>query len=493
LPKVDDDKHYSWLDLFDEMYRGKFKGFFAWGQNPACSGAHAGKTREAMKNLDWMVNVNIFDNETGSFWRGPGMDPTQIKTEVFFLPAAVSVEKEGSITNSGRWSQWRYEGPKPLGKSRSDGQIILELGNKIKDQYKDGGTFPEPIRNLKWDYLSKGKYDPHSVAKEINGYFLKDVTVKGKAFKKGTLVPSFAYLQADGSTSSGNWLYCNSYTEKGNMAARRSMKDAANNIGLYPEFAWCWPVNRRIIYNRASVDLQGQPWDKSHWVIKWDGAKWSGGDVPDGGWPPIGSFDNPNPKSRHAFIMRKHGHGQIFGPGRADGPLPEHYEPMECPVEKNYMSATYTNPIAPTYGTKADVYMTCDPRYPYVGTTYRVVEHWQSGVMTRNQPWLLELQPQVFVEISEELAALKGIKNGERVVATSARGKLECTAIVTKRMQPLKVAGTSIHQVGFPWCYGWRMPVSGKEESANLLTPSTGDPNTRIPETKAFMVNIQKI
>jgi formate dehydrogenase major subunit len=166
---------------------------------------------------------------------------------------------------------------------------------------------------------------------------------------------------------------------------------------------------------------------------------------------------------------------------------------MECPVEKNYMSATYTNPTAPTYGTKADVYMTCDPRYPYVGTTYRVVEHWQSGVMTRHQPWLLELQPQVFVEMSEALATLKGIKNGERVLATSARGKLECTAIVTKRMQPLKVAGTTIHQVGFPWCYGWQTPASGKEESANLLTPSTGDPNTRIPETKAFMVNIQKI
>jgi formate dehydrogenase major subunit len=285
LPKVDDGKHYSWLDLFDEMYRGTFKGFFAWGQNPACSGAHAGKTRDAMKNLDWMVNVNIFDNETGSFWRGPGMDPAKIKTEVFFLPAAVSVEKEGSITNSGRWMQWRYEGPKPLGKSRSDGEIIMELGNKIKDQYKEDGVFPEPIRNLKWDYLAKGKYDPHAVAKEINGYFLKDVTVKGKAFKKDTLVPSFAFLQADGSTSSGNWLYCNSYTEKGNMAARRSTQDASNNIGLYPGFSWCWPVNRRIIYNRASVDLKGQPWDKANWVIKWDGAKWSGGDVPDGGWP----------------------------------------------------------------------------------------------------------------------------------------------------------------------------------------------------------------
>jgi formate dehydrogenase major subunit len=496
LPKVDDGKNYSWLDLFDEMYRGTFKGFFAWGQNPACSGANANKTRDAMKNLDWMVNVNLFDNETGSFWRGPGMDPAKIKTEVFFLPAAASVEKEGSITNSGRWSQWRYQGPKPLGKSLPDGQIIMELGNKIKSQYKDGGTFAEPIQNLKWDYLTKGEYDPHAVAKEINGYFLKDVTIKGKVYKKGTLVPSFAFLQADGSTSSANWLYCNSYTEKGNMAARRSTQDASNNIGLYPGFSWCWPVNRRIIYNRASVDLKGQPWDKENWVIKWDGAKWSGGDVPDGGWPPLGSLENPNPKSRYAFIMRKHGHGQIFGPGLADGPLPEHYEPLECPVEKNLMSSVFTNPTAAVYGSKADVYKTCDPRYPFVGTTYRVTEHWQTGVMTRHQPWLLELQPQVFVEMSEELSRLKGIKNGERVLATSARGQLECTAIVTKRFKPLNVAGqlgSEVHQVGFPWCYGWQKPASGKEESANLLTPSTGDPNTRIPETKAFMVNIQKL
>jgi formate dehydrogenase major subunit len=493
MPKVDPGKHYSWLDLFDEMYKGTIKGFFAWGQNPACSGAHAGKNRDAMKNLDWMVNVNIFDNETGCFWRGPGMNPASIKTEVFFLPAAVSVEKEGSITNSGRWMQWRYAGPKPLGNSQADGQIIMALGDRIKAEYEKSGTFAEPIRNLKWDYVTNGEYDPHKVAKEINGYFLKDVAVKGQNFKKGTLVPSFAFLQADGSTSSGNWLYCNSYTEKGNMAARRGQKDAPNSIGLYPEFSWCWPVNRRIIYNRASVDLKGQPWDKEHWVIKWDGAKWSGGDVPDGGWPPLASLENPDPKSKWAFIMKPHGHANIFGPGRADGPFPEHYEPMECPVEKNYMSSTYTNPTAPIYGTKADIYKTCDPRFPYVGTTYRVVEHWQTGVMTRNQPWLLEMQPQVFVEISEELAKLKEIKNGQRVLATSARGKLECTAIVTKRMQPLQVAGIIIHQVGFPWCYGWRMPVNGKEESANLLTPSTGDPNTRIPETKAFMVNVTKI
>jgi formate dehydrogenase major subunit len=503
LPKVDDGKAYSWLDIFDEMYKGTIKGFLSWGQNPACSGANANKTRKALTKLDWMVNTNIFDNETGSFWRGPGMDPSKIKTEVFFLPACVSVEKEGSITNSGRWMQWRYRGPKPMGNSLPDGDIILALGDKLKKLYKeDPGTLPEPILNLKWDYLTHGEYDPHKVAKEVNGYFLKDVTVKGKDFKKGTLVPSFAYLQADGSTSSANWLYCNSYTEKGNMAARRSQKDAVNNIGLYPQFAWAWPVNRRIIYNRASVDLKGQPWDKKNWVVKFAGEvkdgkyvskKWIG-DVPDGGWYPM---ENPDGSMRtdtkYAFIMRKHGFGQIFGPGRADGPFPEHYEPLECPVEKNYMNKQRMNPTAPVYGTKDDEWATCDPRYPYVGTTYRVSEHWQTGVMTRWQPYLLEMQPQVFVEMSVELAKLKGIKAGERVKAVSPRGELECTAVVTHRFKPFKLGDIVVHQVGFPWHYGWIKPANGREDSANLLTASTGDPNTRIPETKAFMVNVVKL
>jgi len=502
LPKVDDDKVYSWSDLFDAMYQKDIRGFFAWGQNPACSGSNAAKIRKAMENLDWMVNVNIFDNETGSFWKGPKADPKKIRTEVFMLPASVSVEKEGSITNSGRWMQWRYQGPKPLGNSRPDGDIILELGHWIKKAYAAGGVFPDAIVNLKWDYESNGAYDPHKVAKEINGYFTKDVTVKDKLCKKGTLVPSFAWLQDDGSTSSGNWLYCNSYTEKGNMSARRSQKDAENNIGLYPEFAWCWPVNRRIIYNRASVDPKGQPWDKKDWVIKFAGdvkdgkyvsQKWIG-DVPDGGWYPLENPDGSRrDDARYPFIMRKHGHGQIFGPGLADGPFPEHYEPLECPVEKNLFSSQMTSPTAVVYRTEADAHATCDPRFPFVGTTYRVTEHWQTGLMTRTQEWLMELQPAVFVEMSEELAALRGIENGERVKVASARASLECTAIVTRRFKPFQIGYATVHQVGIPWHYGWRWPASGAEESANLLTPPSGDPNTRIPETKAFMVNVTKL
>jgi formate dehydrogenase major subunit len=285
------------------------------------------------------------------------------------------------------------------------------------------------------------------------------------------------------------------------MSARRSKVDAPNNIGLYPEFAWCWPVNRRILYNRASVDLKGQPWDKKDWVVRFAGnvkngkyvsKKWIG-DVPDGGWYPLENPDGTKRKdAKHPFIMRKHGHAQIFGPGRADGPFPEHYEPLECPVEKNLMNKQRMSPVAPVYGTDADEYATCDPKFPFVGTTYRVSEHWQTGLMTRTQPWLLELQPQVFVEMSEELGKLRGIKNGERVMVSSVRGTLECTAIVTKRFKPFKIAGNTVHEVGVPWHYGWRWPETGAEESANLLTPPTGDPNTRIPETKAFMVNVTR-
>jgi formate dehydrogenase major subunit len=507
LPKLDDGKNYSWLSIFDLMYKGGFTGFFAWGQNPACSGASSNKTRQAMTKLDWMVNVNIFDSETGSFWKGPGMDPKKIKTEVFMLPCAASIEKEGSITNSGRWMQWRYKAVNPPGVALPDGEIISELFYKVKELYeKEGGPLKEAITKMTWDYGTKGAdgkikhLDTHAIAKEINGYFLEDKTIKGKLYKKGTLVPSFAFLQADGSTSSGNWLYCNSYTEKGNMAARRGGKDNSG-IGLYSDWSWCWPVNRRIIYNGASVDPKGNPWDKEQPVIKWNGTKWVG-DVPDGVAAP-GS-------GRPPFIMKPHGVGSIFGPGLADGPFPEHYEPLECPVEKNFMSPQMVNPTIKRWdkegtGTDVDARATCDPRFPFICSTYRVSEHWQTGLMTRWCPWLAEMQPEMFVEMSKELAKLKGIKNGGRTIVKSIRGEVEAVAIVTDRFKPFNLNGNVVHQVGIPWHYGWvttamRKYVKGDKkpeifttgDSANLLTPFIGDANTMIPESKAFMVNVEK-
>ncbi|XUD96318.1 Formate dehydrogenase-N subunit alpha [Oleidesulfovibrio alaskensis] len=487
LPKVDAHKpmtDYFWLSMFEKMHKEQFKGFFAWGMNPACGGANANKNREALGKLDWLVNVNIFENETSSFWKGPGMNPSDIKTEVFFLPCAVSIEKEGSVTNSGRWMQWRYAGPKPYAGNKPDGDIVYELMEKVRHLYgKEGGVFPDPIMHLNLDdWHTDHVFDPHKVAKLINGYFLRDVTIKGKTYKKGQQVPSFAFLQDDGSTCSGNWLYCNSYTDKGNMAARRDKTQTPEqaNIGLYPNWAWCWPVNRRILYNRASVDTKGTPWAPGKAVIAWNGKGWTG-DVPDGGW---------EPGTKHPFIMRKHGAGQIFGPGREEGPFPEHYEPLECPVKDNPFSPQLHNPTAYTIAGEAAA--VCDPRYPFVGTTYRVTEHWQTGLMTRYQPWLIEAEPQLFVEISEELARLRGIEGGEKVRVSSLRGQLECVAIVTKRIKPFVVQGNDIHLVGLPWHYGWITPKNGGD-AANLLTPSVGDPNTGIPETKAFMVDVRKL
>jgi formate dehydrogenase major subunit len=477
LPKLEDTQNASWLNLFDEMYKGKFTGFFAWGMNPACSSANAGKVREAMTKLDWMVNVNVFDSETGSFWKGPGMDPKKIKTEVFQLPCAAFMEKEGSISNSGRWMQWRWKATNPPGEARPDAEIMFELMNKVKSLYrKDKGALPDPILNLKWDYETNGKFAIHAVAKEINGY---DLTTK-------KLVANFTKLKEDGSTSCGNWLYSGSYTEDGNMAARRK-KDDPTGLGLFPQWAWCWPVNRRIIYNRASVDLEGKPRNPAKTVIQWDAEakKWKG-DVPDGGWPPMGT------EGFYPFIMKPDGVASIFGPGLADGPFPEHYEPLECPIEKNIMSSQRINPVIKIFEGGPDTFATCDPRYPFVCTTYRVTEHWQTGVLSRWLPWLVEAEPQIFCEMSQELAKLRGIENGDRVMVETSRGKLEAVAIVTLRLKPFVIAGQTVHMIGLPYHFGWLHPKDGGD-SANLLTPTIGDPNTMIPESKAFMANVMKI
>jgi len=522
LPKLDPGMNGSWLMIFDNMIKGKFKGFFAWGQNPAMSGANSTKVRNALAKLDWMVAVNLFDNETASFWKGPGMDPAKVKTEVFLLPAAASFEKEGSISNSGRWAQWRTAAVKPLGQSKPDAEIMHELYQKLKALYaKEGGALPDQLTNLTWNYGFRRAdgtikaIDIHAVAKEINGYFLEDVEDKPKPGappakpapgavpgakkllgKKGELAAGFAQLQADGTTSCGNWIYCQSYNEKGNMMARRVKKDPTG-LGLFPEWSWCWPVNRRIIYNRASCDPNGKPYNLKKAVVYWNptavqptGAvgAWVG-DVPDGPWPPMSN----EKEGKKPFIMRADGVAAIFGPGLKDGPFPEHYEPVECPVPENFMSKQMTNPASKVFNdanVKEDVLATCDVRFPLVATTYRVTEHWQTGVMTRNTPWLLELQPRQFCEISVELAKEKGIKNGDAVEVSSVRGKIDAVAMVTPRIKPFKVGDRLVHEVGLPWCFGWQTPGVG--DAANLLTPTAGDANTMIPETKAFMVGIAR-
>jgi len=478
LPKI--SGNYSHIALFEAMFKGEIDGLMLFGQNPAVGGPNAEKERKALENLKWMVAVDIWETDTSTFWKRPGVDPNKINTEVFLLPACSSVEKEGSVVNSGRWSQWRYPAVKPVGESISDLAIINNLCKAVKREYAKGGVFPDPILDLEWNYPEDEHNEPdvHAVAKEINGYFLKDVEIKGKHFKAGTLVPSFAYLKDDGSTSSGNWLYCASYTEGGNMAARRNKTPDKFNVGLYSEWSWCWPVNRRIIYNRSSVNPKGEPWDKEHPVISWNAVtkKWDG-DVPDGGWAP---------GTKYAFIMKPEGHARIFGPGLADGPFPEHYEPLESPTA-NQMSKQQNDPAIKIW--EPDKIGT-SKAFPIVGTTYRVTEHWQAGSMTRNLPWLVELVPDAFVEMSHALAKEKGITNGDKVVITTKRGLMTSYAVVTKRFKPYKIGNQTVHQIGVIWHFGYDGLATGG--SANVLTPHVGDANTMIPEFKAFLCDIKK-
>jgi formate dehydrogenase major subunit len=321
------------------------------------------------------------------------------------------------------------------------------------------------------------------VAKEINGRFLRDATANDKPFKAGQQVPSFAFLLADGSTACGSWIYCGSYTDTANLMARRSLEDGANKIGLYPKWAWCWPVNRRILYNRASVDAAGRPWDSKRWVIRWNPALADGkggweGDVPDGPWPP---------GTRHPFIMRPEGLACLFANSLVDGPFPEHYEPLESPV-LNMMSVQQNNPAIKIW--EPDKIGSAED-YPVVATTYRVSEHWQAGAMTRNTPWLAELMPDMFVEISSDFGRRSGIKTGDWVLVETARGSIRARALVTERFQPFQIGDRLVDEIGIPWHWGYSGLVQG--DSANVLTPHVGDANTMIPEYKAFLCRIKKV
>ncbi len=473
--------NHSWLSLFHDMNDDVIKGLFAWGQNPVVGGADANMVLSGLEKLDWLVAVNIWELETAQFWKRPGANPADINTEVFLLPAALSFEKEGSVTNSGRWAQWRWKAQEPLGQAKPDSWITDKLVLRLKALYeKEGGPNAEALTKLDWNYTStENEVDAHQVAREINGFYTRDILDdEGNVVaKKGELVKNFTKLSDDGSTASSNWLYSGSYNEDGNMMARRDNTDHhPAGIGLYSNWAWAWPVNRRIIYNRASCDNEGNPFDPERFSIRWNGEKWEG-DVPDGGWAP---------GTKHAFIMKPEGHARIFGAGRADGPFPEHYEPWESPVV-NQMSGTQMNPAFKIF--KGDEPGTPD-EFPIVGTTYRLSEHWQSGAMSRNNPWLNELHPGLFIEMSEELAQEKGIANGDEITVKSARGQVAGVAMVTRRFKPFQINGQVVHQIGLPWHWGYAGLSTG--DSANVLTPPVGDANTMIPETKAFLCNVEK-
>ncbi len=496
LPKLDEGKDYSFPQAVRKMTEQGIEGLFLWGMNPVVSAPDARVVREALAKVKWMVAVDLWETETAAFWQAPGTDPRSVATEVFLLPAAASFEKEGSVTNSARLAQWRYKAVEPAGEAKPDLDIVTLLYEGLAEAYRrEGGALPEAVTRLTWDYSGPkpGRVsppDPHKVAKEYNGVAVADLvgstgTITAKA---GSQLSSFAQLREDGTTACGCWIYCGSYTEKGNMMARRSARDLTG-MGLFPEWGWAWPLNRRILYNRASVDAAGKPRNPRKPVIWWDGAAWQG-DVPDGGQPPGTALP---------FIMTREGTGRLYAPDLFDGPFPEHYEPVESPV-RNGLSKRQINPTMRSWGEKESALnrvavhgSAASRRYPYIATTYRLAEHWQTGQMTRWLPWLTEAMPEAFVELSRELAIEKGIRNGDKVRVASVRAPegIIVRALVTRRLEPMVSEGSRVHLVGLPWHWGYKGLATGP--IINELTPCMGDANTGIPEYKAFLVNIEKV
>lgn len=469
LPKVSPSEDYSMIAIIEAMIAGEIKGFMSWAQNWAVTGPNTNRILEGMDNLDWLVADDIFHTDTTDFWHRPGVNPADIKTEVFLLPGLSSLEKEGSISSGHRWLQWRWKVADGPQKARSELWIVNKIALKLQELYtQEGGPNCEAITKLAWNYGDNP--DPHQVAKEVNGYDLAT----------GKLIENYTKLKNDGTTSCGLWFYSGIYTEKGNMMARRDPTPNPENNALHQNWGYCWPLGRNIIYNRASVDLDGKPWDKERPVILWSDGEWVG-DVPDGPGAPMAEG------GYKPFIMKPDGVAKIFSNGLADGPFPEHYEPWESPVD-NGLSKQQNTPLLKVYRHDER----CDrDQYPIICTINRHVSSvWSSGSVTRNSAWLVELQSEPFVEMSEELAGIIGIANGDRVIIENKRGKISMAAMVTKRYKPFDIAGETVYQVGIPWHWGHVGMATG--DVANKLCSFACDANIMQPEQRVFLVNVRK-
>jgi formate dehydrogenase-N alpha subunit len=478
MPKLTPKKDYSHMRIFDAIFKEEIEGLMMFGTNPIVGGPNAGKEQEALSKLKWMVAIDLWETETSAFWqKEAGATPADIQTEVFFLPACSSFEKEGSISNSGRWMQYRWQAIKPKHDSKGDLEILHMLALKLKDLYKNqSGPAADQIKAMTWDYGHGDHPDIDLVCREINGY--------ETATKK--LVPGFAKLMDDGSTASGCWIYSGFYPEEGkNLSKRRDNVDTAGNKGNFLNWSFAWPANRRVLANRCAAKPDGSPWTAESAGVWWDPAQnlWVGNDVPD--FPKDRAPEAPGGKD--AYFMLPTGLGGLFGVMN-EGPFPEHYEPYESPVS-NALSKVQLNP-ATKFGVEEFMTQGDASKYPIIATTYRVSEHWQAGAMTRNQAWLSELSAHMFVEISEELAKERGIKNSDEIFISSARGEIKAYAMVTKRFKPFTIKGKTVHQVGMPWHFGFKGIATGG--TANRLTPHIGDANTNIPEYKAFLCDVRR-
>ncbi len=489
LPKL--DKLYDILAVFDLMHQGKINGYVCQGFNILASAPHKEKNLEALSKLKFLVTIDPLVTETSNFWQNHGalnpVDPAKIQTEVFRLPSSCFAEEDGSLVNSGRTLVWHWKAADPPGEGKQDPDIMAELFTRLRAlTQKEGGAFPDPILNLTWEYKIATKPSPDELAREYNGKALADVPdakdATKIAAKEGEQLPAFGVLRDDGTTACGNWLFCGSYTQAGNMMARRDMSDPSG-LGLYPGWAFSWPANRRVLYNRASCDPSGRPWDPARKLIWWSGTKWIGNDVPDMR-PDAKPEENVQP-----FIMNPEGVGRLFGTDKmADGPFPEHYEPFEAPTPNAFHPKVGPNPAARIYA-KDRENLGKPEEFPYAATTYRLTEHFH--FWTKHVRALAVVQPEPFVELGEELARQKGIRNGDTVLVRSKRGKVVAKAVVTKRIKPLQVNGKEVHTVGIPLHWGFNGLVK-PGYLTNTLTPFVGDANVQTPEFKAFLVNVEK-
>ena len=496
LPKV--DRNYSWVYLWDNMYNGIVKGLFAFGMNGVAIGPDSKKNIDALKKADWLVVGEIYPDETSEFWtEKAGNSPDEIKniqTVVYRLPCAGFAEKDGTFTNSARWLQWKNTALPMPGDCRLDHGIVAQIFLKVRELYKkEGGKFPDPILKVTWAYTDPTNPSLGEVLKEINGKTFVDAEDPATKvqLKAGQQVPGFAWLKDDGSTACGNWIYSGAYTEAGNLTMRRDAADPSG-MGVHQNWAWSWPANRRVLYNRASCDLEGKPWDPPRRQVWWSEAtqKWVGNDVPD--------FKVDSKPSEHLgpFIMNPEGVGRIFAPlgAFAEGPFPEHYEPTESPIENPLHPGQSKNPVVKRFKTPDDKYATPGDGYDVICTTYRLTEHYH--YWTKNNPMNVQLVPEPFVEISEELAAERGISGGDLLKISSIRGTYRGKAMVTKRIKQMTLDGKKTHQIGIPIHWGFRgiQEDAGKTHLTltNGLSPAVVDPNANTPEFKGFMVKVEK-
>ncbi len=498
LPKR--DGAYDVLAIFERMHQGKMNGFLCQGFNPLAAVPNKKKLSAALAKLKYLVVMDPLETETSEFWKNYGpmndVDPKQIQTEVFRFPSSCFAEETGSFTNSSRVLNWKEKAVDPPGEAKVDSEIVARLFMKLRGMYaKDGGTLPEPVAALTWPYINPNVPSPAELLREISGKALTDVLAPPdpkdpKAppkvlVKAGEQVAGFGLLRDDGSTSCGNWLYSGCWSQAGNLTARRDNSDPTG-LGVFPNWGYSWPANRRILYNRASADPSGKPWDPSRKYLAWNGTSWGGADIPD---------MRPNAAPEEgvgSFIMTPEGVARLHAMGMAEGPFPEHYEPFETPLGVNLMcpdnpKAT-SNPAARVYKGDLEAFGKKED-FPYAATTYRLTEHLH--YWTKHSRSNAIVQPAPFVEIGEELAKEKGIKQGDQVKVRSNRGEVVAACVVTKRIKALDVDGKKVHHVGIPIHWGFK-GVTQNGYLANALTPFVGDANSQTPEFKAFLVNIEK-